>query len=73
MAEKESKAKKSSIIKKLIKFFKEVRSELKKVVWLSRRQLLNNIAAVIVICLFFGIFIWALDFGLSWIVDIALR
>jgi len=73
MAEKESKAKKSSIIKKLIKFFKEVRSELKKVVWLSRRQLFNNIAAVIVICLFFGIFIWALDFGLSWIVDIALR
>jgi preprotein translocase subunit SecE len=68
---KESKAK--AVIRKLTKFTKEVRSELKKVVWLNRQQLFSNIIAVLVICLFFGAIIWILDFGLSWIVDFALR
>ena len=67
----ESRAK--AVIKKLVKFIKEVRSELKKVVWLNRQQLFNNIVAVLVICLFFGIIIWILDFGLSWIVEFTLR
>ncbi|NLC67715.1 MAG: preprotein translocase subunit SecE [Clostridiaceae bacterium] len=68
---KESKAK--AIIKRITRFTKEVKSELKKVIWLNRQQLFSNIVAILVICLFFGIIIWILDFGLSWIVDFALR
>lgn len=73
MAEKakDSKLKKTS--KKFIKFFKEVRSELKKVVWLNRQQLFNNIIAVMFICIVFGIVIWIADFGLSMIVELTLK
>lgn len=54
---------------KAIKLFKEVKSELKKVVWLTRKQLLNNTIAVFAVCLFFGIIIWIVDFGMSRIVE----
>ena len=38
---------------KIVKFFKEVKSEMKKVVWPSKKQIVNNtlivIAAVVII------------------------
>ena len=73
MAEKVKDLKAKKTVKKFIKFFKEVRSELKKVVWLNRQQLFNNIIAVLFICLAFGIVVWVADFGLSRIVEIILR
>lgn len=73
MAERVKESKAKAIARKFTRFVKEIRSELKKVVWLNRQQLFSNIVAVLVICLFFGIIIWILDFGLSWIVDFALR
>ena len=44
------------------KFFRELRSELKKVVWPTPQQVLKNAAIVLgcVICV--GIFIWLFDF-----------
>ena len=47
---------------KVKKFFRELRSELKKVVWPTPQQVLKN--AVIVACcvLAVGIFIWLFDF-----------
>ncbi|HOQ37970.1 MAG TPA: preprotein translocase subunit SecE [Acetivibrio sp.] len=47
----------------LTKFFKEINSELKKVIWLSKSQLINNTVAVLVMCLFVGVIIWLLDLG----------
>lgn len=73
MVERVKESKGKVIARKITKFTKEVRFELKKVVWLNRQQLFSNIVAVLVICLFFGIIIWALDFGLTWIVDFAIR
>lgn len=68
MAERGSKLK--NIGSSLVKFFKEVRGELKKVVWPSRKQLVNNTLTVLLSCLIIGMIIWLADFGLSYIVDL---
>ncbi|AUS97736.1 preprotein translocase subunit SecE [Clostridium thermosuccinogenes] len=58
--------------KGFVKFFREVRLELKKVIWLSRNQLIKNTATVIGFCLFFGIIIWVVDAGLSKLIEVTL-
>lgn len=42
-------------------FFKDVKAELKKVIWPTPKQLLNNTVAVIVIVIIVGIIVFALD------------
>jgi len=53
---------------KILKFFKEVKSEMKKVVWPSRKQLVNNtlivIAVVVLVCVVIAIFDAIFQFGL---------
>ena len=46
----------------IAKYFRELRSELKKVVWSTPQQVLKNTAIVVgcVICI--GVFIWVFDF-----------
>ncbi len=46
---------------KAVKFFKEVKAELKKVVWPSKKQVVNNTLIVIAAVLVIGIVIWAFD------------
>ncbi len=55
-------AKKSN---KILNYFKEVKSELKKVVWPSFKQVKNNTLIVIICVLIIGAFIWILDLGLT--------
>lgn len=43
------------------RFFRELRSELKKVVWPSKRQMINNTLIVLLCVLIVGIFIWVFD------------
>ena len=45
----------------IINYFKEVKSELKKVVWPSFKQIKNNTLIVLVCILIIGAFIWILD------------
>ncbi len=47
----------------IVKYFKDARSEFKKVVWPSRKQVFNNTIVVIVSLVVSGIAIWALDTG----------
>ena len=53
---------------RIVRFFKEVKSEMKKVVWPSRKQLVNNtlivIAVVIIIGIIIAIFDTIFQFGL---------
>ena len=44
------------------KFFRELRSELKKVVWPTPQQVLKNAAIVCGCVLVVGVFIWLFDF-----------
>ena len=50
--------------KSIVKYFKDARSEFKKVVWPSRKQVVNNTIVVIVCMVVSGIAIWALDTGI---------
>ena len=47
---------------KTCKYFRELRSELKKVVWPTPQQVLKNAAIVCGCVLVVGVFIWLFDF-----------
>ena len=55
----------AKISKNITKFFKDIRSELKKVVWLNRKQLTNNTITVLITCALVGVIIWLSDFGMA--------
>ena len=44
-------------------FFKDFKAELKKVIWPTPKQLVNNTVAVITIVLITGVIVFALDFA----------
>ena len=44
------------------KYFRELRSELKKVVWPTPKQVLKNTLIVVACVLVVGIFVWLFDF-----------
>ena len=49
--------------KKIAKWFREMKSELKKVVWPSGKQLLNNTLVVLATVLIVGIIVCVFDFA----------
>jgi len=57
--------KKPNIFQRLARFVKEVRAELKKVIWPSKNQVINNTIIVLIACLIIGGIIWILDFILG--------
>ena len=69
MAEDVKVSKVGNARKGITRFIKEIRSELKKVIWPSRQQLINNTVTVLLACLIIGVIIWAFDFTLSYLVD----
>ncbi len=46
---------------RITRFFKEVKSELKKVTWPSKKQVTKNTLVVIAAVVLIGIVIWVLD------------
>lgn len=62
----------SKRVRSIVKFFKEIRTELRKVVWLSWKQLRINTITVIVACITVGALIWVLDFILRRVVSLVL-
>lgn len=66
-SEKSSKAKKAPDKKKggIKKWFKDLRAEFKKVVWPTKKQIFNNTGIVLAAMAVMGVFIWAVDLGLS--------
>ena len=46
----------------ICRYFRELRSELKKVVWTSPKQVLKNTLIVVACVLVVGVFIWLFDF-----------
>lgn len=70
MAEATAKKKKSG--NPISRFFKEVKSEMKKVVWPTKKQVIKSTLIVIAVVVLIGVVIWGLDllfgFGLDKIV-----
>ncbi len=50
-------------------FLTEVRNELKRVTWPSRKEVYATTVVVILVSIFFGVYLWALDIGLSAVVN----
>ena len=62
-AKKEKKAdKKPGIFARVGKWLKDMKSELKKVQWPTKKQTINNTGIVIACCAVVGAFIWIFDF-----------
>jgi preprotein translocase subunit SecE len=53
------------LLKRTVRFIREVRMELKKVIWPTRQQLINNTLIVFVACILIGAIIWIADAGLG--------
>lgn len=60
-SEKPVKAKKPSIFARIGKWFRELKAEIRKIVWPTRAQTINNTLVVIAAILVVGVFIWILD------------
>ena len=51
------------------RYFRELRSELKKVVWPTPQQVLKNALVVLACVLVVGVFIWLFDFVAQFLID----
>ena len=75
MAENEKKDKKSekkskpSVFAKISRWLRELKSELKKVQWPSKKQTVNNTGIVIACVGVVGLFIWIFDFAASGLIN----
>ena len=49
------------------RFLVDVRSELGRVTWPTRREVWATTIVVILTSLVFGIYLWVIDLGLSWV------
>lgn len=61
MSEANSKTKKKSIFSRITKFFRETKSELKKVTWPSWAQLKKNTVVIIVFIIIIAILLFVFD------------
>ena len=62
---KPSKFSPKTILNGIVKFFKDLRGETKKIVWPSRQMVLKSTGIVLAAILVIGAGIWIIDFALS--------
>lgn len=55
---------------KFTQFFKDLKSEVKKVVWPSKKQIKNNTVVVLCFMAAAAVFIWGVDFVMTLIVNL---
>ncbi len=65
MVDKKKSAKPAKKPNRIAKFFKDLKAEVKKIVWPTRKQVLNNTVVVLIAMAASGLFIFAVDWGLS--------
>ncbi|MBQ2816156.1 MAG: preprotein translocase subunit SecE [Clostridia bacterium] len=68
-----SNGEKKTIFKRIITFFREYKSEIKKITWPGMSTVTKNTIVVLVMCVIVGILIFLLDTGLVWILDSILK
>jgi preprotein translocase subunit SecE len=68
----ESKGAKLTIPKRIVRFFRDYKSEVKKIVWPGYKDVIKNTVIVLIMCLIIGLLIWAVDFGLGQLVQLIL-
>lgn len=63
-------AKKKNIFVRMVDYFKDVKSEMKKVVWPSFAKIKQNTLTVIIYVLIVGLVICGLDWLFTWIMSL---
>ena len=58
---------------RICRYFRELRSELKKVVWSTPKQVLKNTLIVVICVLVVGVFIWVFDFVARFGIDALIK
>ncbi|MBQ1961776.1 MAG: preprotein translocase subunit SecE [Clostridia bacterium] len=56
---------KLTIAKRVVRFFRDYKSEVKKIVWPGIKDVVKNTLIVLIICLIIGAMIWLFDKGLG--------
>ena len=56
--------------KRIAKWFREMKSELKKVVWPSRKQIINNTVVALAVMVIVGLIVWGFDFVANRLVEL---
>lgn len=62
-ADKKNAEKKPSVFAKISKYFRECRSEIKKIVWPTPQATFKNVGIVLSVLLVVGLFVYGLDTG----------
>ena len=57
---------------KIAKFFRDYKSEVKKIVWPGPRDVVKNTVIVLIMCAVVGAFIWLVDYGLGQLLKLIL-
>ena len=63
------KNKKMNVFQRIAQLFKDVRTELKRVVWPSKEKLKNTCAVVLVVIVFFAIYLSIINNGGHWVLE----
>ncbi len=58
---------------KVVKYFKDLKSEFKKVVWPTKQQVINNTSVVLVTILIIGVFVGGFDTLLGYLLKLVLN
>ena len=64
---------KPNFFNKIAKYFKEVKSEMKKVVWPTFAKVKQNTLIVIIYVLLVGVVIWGLDALFTWVMSLIIN
>ena len=65
--------KQKNFLDKIVQFLREVKVELKKVTWPSRKQTIGSTVVVIILVLIVSLFLGVVDIGLSNLVRVVLK
>lgn len=69
---KASNGSKLTIPKRIVRFFRDYKSEIKKIVWPGWKDIVKNTVIVLIMCLIIGALIWLIDFGLGQLLELIL-
>ncbi len=61
---------KPNIFSRMINYFKDVKAEMKKVVWPGFKKVKSNTITVIIYVLVVGLVIWGLDVLFGWLMSL---
>lgn len=66
----QSKGQSLTIPKRVVKFLRDYKGEVKKIVWPGPRAVVKNTVIVLIMCLVIGAFVWLVDLGLGKLLDL---